>query len=278
MLAGSTPPSRQPRNTSDNDRVQDIRVSVCLEDGTPVAAELVELARMDLMLRVDRPLRFSTPIRLVLFRDFSRGVAHCRAVVHWCRTERGCWKLGAFLTTPIADCITDRCGAELRAHLRYPAGWKSWIRIDDTGQLERALIVDYSVAGVCTSLPCAVEPGKQLSLFGSGSTVNSPEIPARVQWCRPHQSGFMMGCFIASQRGKDLPRIFENHDAIHASETSSDVALAANDPGHLRWIEQTMQEHFLPVEPIPQPPQQTEQPQKRLFRLEPDHSGAWNLY
>jgi PilZ domain len=274
MQVGSIPPSDQKTTEASAICVHEIRVSVCLEDGTPVAAELVELARMDLMLRVDRPLRFSTPIRLVLFRDFAGGVAHCRAVVHWCRTEQGCWKLGAFLTTRIADCITERCGADLRAHLRYPAGWNSWVRFDANGQLERAMIYDYSIGGVSVLLPCRAEPGEQLSLFGSGSPHSSQEVHARVQWCHPHEKQFLVGCFLPSQSGKDLPRIFENLGAIHAEAHNSEAVHAANDPGHVSWIEQALLENFRAVE-SPAPVAQDEDRQQ--IRLEADPSGAWTI-
>jgi len=274
MQVGSRPPFQKPDFSSQNTHVQEIRVSVCLEDGTPIAAELVELARMDLMLRVDRPLRYGTPIRLVLFRDFARGVAHCRAVVHWCRTEQGSWRLGAFLTTPIADSITERCGGELRAHLRYPAGWKSWVRIEPTGRLEQAIIHDYSIAGICSQLPCPAEAGQQLSLFSYGSGVPNSEIPVRVQWCRPYDGGFLTGCFIPGHRGKDLPGIFENHDAIHADLHGSDLVHAANDPSHVSWIEQSLQECFHTVQEHRQI-EGEDNPSK--IRLEQDHSGGWTM-
>lgn len=252
---------------------EEIRVAVCTEDGTPLAAELIELARTDLLFRADRPLRFSTPLRMVLFRDFSSGVANCRAVVHWCQTEGRAWRLGAFLTTPVPDHLTEHQCDGLRAHLRYPAGWKSWVRSESNGRLEQAVVEDYSIAGACLRLPASCMPGEQLVLFGAGGPQSSLRLTMQVQWCRPDQQSYLVGCFVPLHRGRELPRMFSNLDALHVSQQDNSGDERHLESSRIRWIEQTLQEEF---QAPPANPQAVAAPQR--IRLEPDATGSWKIH
>ena len=94
------------RHTSRMPRT-DISVSVCLETGTPIPAHLVEVARLDLMILTDRPLRYGTTVQLALFSDLVSSVTQTHGIVHWCRPHQHGWQIGIFMTMPLPDRLTE---------------------------------------------------------------------------------------------------------------------------------------------------------------------------
>lgn len=232
--AGRTPPT-------------EISVSVCLDSGTPIPARLVELARLDLMIVTDRPLRYGTAVQLALFSDLVSSVTQTRGTVHWCRPHQHGWQIGIFMTMPLPDRLTEREWSDLRNSLRYECNWKAWILWDGDGQLEPIWIANYSIGGVCLHAQRVVTHGSRFTLFGSSGTNDRAVLNGDVQWTRRNSDGVLIGCHIHQQRGRDLPKMFGNLDAVHVESQDSPIPDRSSDSIETQNCELSAREQFLPA-------------------------------
>lgn len=225
----------------------EIFLSACLEGGIPLPAQLLELARVDLTFLTDRPLRFGTPVQIAIFSDFVSSVAQHKAIVHWCRPHARGWHVGAFLTQPLPDRLTSHEWNDLRSTLRYDCTWKAWALWAETGVLESVQIQNYSITGLRLVKDTAVLPEMEFSLFGSAGRRDRAVVKGKVQWCRPVEGCFHVGALIHGQKGRDLPRIFGNLDAVHVDSSQPDDIHSGESQETLR-CEQELMERFLPSE------------------------------
>ena len=223
----------------------EIFLSACLEGGIPLPAHLLELARMDLTFLTDRPLRFGTPIQIAIFSDFVSSVAQNKAFVHWCRPHARGWQVGAYLTQPLPDRLTSHEWNDLRSTLRYDCSWKAWALWGDSGVLESVQIQNYSITGLRLVKETSVPIDAEFSLFSSAGRRDREVIKGRVQWCRPAENCFNVGALIHGQRGRDLPRIFGNLEAVHVDIRRTDSIHTGESHDTLR-CEQELMERFLP--------------------------------
>ncbi len=105
------------------------------ENGAPLPAILVDVARNDVLILTDRPLRFGTALQMVIYCDLITAISYTRGTVHSCRaTSRG-WEIGVFLSQTLPMRLTSRAFDDLRGHLRYECDWKAWILWKTTGCL-----------------------------------------------------------------------------------------------------------------------------------------------
>ena len=243
-LSSRTAPGASPGRFSH----PEINVSVCLDCGTPIPAQLLELARMDLMLLTDRPLRFGTSIQLAIFSDLVSAVTYNRAVVHWSRPHSRGWQIGAFLTQPLPDRLTEQAWNDLRNTLRYECNWKAWLLLDSDGRLEPVRILNYSITGLRMRIDTMIPSNSNFSLFGSAGTRGPAMLNGQLQWCRAVDETFQAGGIIHGQKGRELPRLFGGTTAVHLKPADADRDRHSESLETLR-CEQQCQEQFLP--PIP---------------------------
>lgn len=222
----------------------EISVSVCLDNGTPIPARLLELARMDLRILTDRPLRFGTPLQVSLFSDFVNAVTQNRAIVHWCRPHEAGWQIGAFLTTSLPDRLTENAWNDLRNALRYDCNWKAWILWDDQTQPEATHIVNYSISGLRLEHSRVIPANASFSLLNSAASRDRAILNGRVHWSRPLEDQFLVGCLIHGQRGRDLPKMFGNLSAVHV-DTADLPAVTPQESEETLRCEQSLEERFL---------------------------------
>ncbi len=211
LLSSRTAPGVSPSRFSH----PEISVSVCLDCGTPIPARLEELARMDLMLLTDRPLRFGTSIQLAIFSDLVSAVTYNRAVVHWSRPHSCGWQIGAFLTQPLPDRLIEQSWNDLRTALRYDCNWKGWLLLETGGELEPVRILQYSISGLCMRTETMIPVNSRFSLFGTSATCGPAVISGQIDWCRTVEESIQAGGIIHGQKGRDLPRLFESMPAVH---------------------------------------------------------------
>jgi len=226
----------------------EISVSVCLDCGTPVPARMLDLARTDLTILTDRPLRFGTPLQLVLFSDLVSAVTQNRGIVHLCRPHRSGWQIGAFLTSPLPDRLTESVWNDLKNSLRHECNWKAWILWDESGELETVRILNYSINGLRLSSATPVSAGSTFALFGSAGRHDRAVLKGRVQWCRGVDDGCQIGCVVHAQRGRDLPKMFGNLAAVHVDGATSPDGMSFESDETLR-CEQARTERFLASSP-----------------------------
>ena len=226
----------------------EISVSVCLDCGTPIPARLVELAHLDLIMVTDRPMRYGTVVQLALFGDLVTTVTQNRGIVHWCRPHQHGWHVGVFLTMPLPDRLTEREWSDLRHTLRYECNWKAWVLWDGDGQLEPVWISDYSIKGVCLTSQRIVKQGSKFTMFGSTGTRDRAVLNGDVQWTRQNPDGVLIGCHIQGQRGRDLPKMFGNLDAVHVASEESPGPVLPSDSIETQNYELAAHERFLPAD------------------------------
>jgi len=224
----------------------EISVSVCLDCSTPVPARLVELARTDLKILTDRPLRYGTRVQLALFGDMVASVTQNRGIVHWCRPHHVGWQIGVFLTMPLPDRLTEREWSDLRNSLRYECNWKAWILWDDNGQLEPVWVSDYSVDGLCFDTDQIIPSGRKFTLFGAAGGREKAVLTGEVQWAHQIESGVSVGCLIHGMRGRDLPRLFGNLDALHLATDEDSPFRVPTESLETQNCELAAREKFMP--------------------------------
>lgn len=230
-------------------RSAEVRLSACLESGTPVPATSVEVARLDLLFQSDRPLRFGTPLKLALYSEPVTNVVYTKAIVHYCRaTPRG-WRIGAFLTNPLPGRLTERCSEEMRSQLRYEIDWKAWVFWEREGRLTPVKISSYSINGLRLILESPVMAGEVFSMFGSAGGRDRAMIRGQVEWCRPSEHQFAAGCSLTGQRGRDLPRMFGNLTALHVDLTEGVSSLPGGESVEMMQSQYSEPEHFLAESP-----------------------------
>ena len=203
---------------------------------------------MDLMLLTDRPLRFGTSIQLALFSDLVSAVTYNRAVVHWSRPHSGGWQIGAFLTQPLPDRLTENSWNDLRNTLRYDCNWKAWLLLDNGGELEPVRILNYSITGLRMRTECMIPQNSSFSLFGASAMRGPAVISGRIQWCRTVDETIQAGGTIHGQKGRDLPRLFGSMTAVHLKPAEASHVRHSESLETLR-CELQGAEQFLP--PIP---------------------------
>lgn len=224
----------------------DICMSACLDCGTPLPTQLLELARADLIFITDRPLRFGTSVQLSLYSDFVSAVTQNRATIHWCRPHTQGWQIGAFLNQPLPDRLTENQWNDLRGSLRYDCNWKAWVLWEQNGQLDSVKVVNYSISGIRMLASHPIVANQPFSLFGSAGSRERAVLNGQVQWCRPIEDQFQVAGLIHGQRGRELPRMFGNLTAVHVEKNACD-AEGDRESHNTRRCEQDMEERFLPV-------------------------------
>jgi len=246
ILPTTIHPAVQVRSAS---RIQqpEISVSVCLDCGIPVPARLVELTRQDLMMLTDRPLRYGTNLQLALFGNLMTTVTQNRALVHWCRPNQHGWQIGAFLTMPLPNRLTEREWSDLRNSLRYECNWRAWVLWDGDGKLEPVRITNYSVGGISLDTKRIVPHGSKFTLFGSNGAKDRSALNGEVQWTRQNSDGVQLGCHIHGQRGRDLPKMFGNLDSVHIAPVEGQNSDGTSDSLETQACELAAAERFLPT-------------------------------
>ena len=239
--------NRQSARPMLNRKAVGVKASACLECGTPLAAELVDVARLDLLLLSDRPLRYGTVLRVALFSDLVSSVAYATVSEHFCRATHEGWQIGGFLGQPLPDRLVERFWDNLRGQLRYECDWKGWVLWDNDGLLESAQLIGYSLSGLRMIVQKPVADGSEFSLFRSSGQSDGGFVKARTEWSR--QIGpdeFIVGCFIPSQRGRELPAMFGNLADVHFENFDSSQAVTRRDNGASVFFDTASTEQFLP--------------------------------
>lgn len=247
MLLSSADNSIQGTKNANRIRHSEVSVSLCLDCGTPIAARLVELTRQDLMIISDRPLRYGTSVQLALFGDLATTVTQNRGLVHWYRPTQHGWQIGIFLTMPLPDRLTEREWSDLWACLRYECNWKAWVLWDGDGQLEPVWLTDYSINGLSLAGKRNVPAGCKFTLFGSSKSHDRSALNGDVQWTRKNPDGVLIGCHVHRQRGRDLPKMFGNLDALHVAPEENKPLDQRSDSLETLNCELAACERFLPA-------------------------------
>lgn len=246
LLSTNIHPADQTRSLS---RIYqpEISVSVCLDCGTPVPARLVELTRQDVMILTDRPLRYGTSLQLALFGNLMTSVTQNRGLVHWCRPNQHGWQIGAFLTMPLPNRLTEREWNDLRDSLHYECNWRAWVLWEGDGKIEPVWITNYSICGISLHTRRTVPHGSKFTLFGSKGSKNRSALNGEVKLTRMHADGVHLGCHIHGQRGRDLPKMFGNLDSVHIALDEDQNTDRTTDSLETQNCELAAAERFLPT-------------------------------
>jgi hypothetical protein len=84
-----------------------------------------------------------------------------------------------------------------------------------------------------------------------------------VQWCRYVETAYQAGAMVFGQRGRELPKMFGNLDAVHADGSGTHQMQSLESPETLRF-EQSLEERFLPL---------SSPGKKRTFRVDENYDA-----
>lgn len=221
------------------------RVSMSLENGAPLPAILVDVARNDVLILTDRPLRFGTALQMVIYCDLITAISYTRGTVHSCRATNRGWEIGVFLSQTLPMRLTSRAFDDLRGHLRYECDWKAWILWDDNGMLDPIRIVNYSIGGMRIRMNHVMPAGSEFTLFPSAGNRTEGAVPGKLQWCRQAGEDYFGGCLLHGHRGRELPRMFANLSAVHISQSSPPSRLLEEDSPDTLLMDLLKDDRFL---------------------------------
>ena len=185
----------------------------CLESGVPLPLNISEISRGDVRLTTDRPLKFGTPIALIMYLDFVSGTVPNRGVVHWCRPSNSGWELGVYLNSPIPESMLSKSWWELRDNLRYPCNWSAWLQSSEFATRQRMRILNYALSGIKISCAANLKLGQEFGICISMSEYSAPVMLGRIE--RIDSAPNQYGCYLAHEAGRFLPGIFHQSSDLH---------------------------------------------------------------
>lgn len=194
-------------------RTGGIHMCGCLESGTPLPLCVTEIARGDVRLTTDRPLRYGTPISLVMYQDLISGTVPNRGIVHWCRPSTIGWELGVYLNAPIPENMMSNSWWELRDSLRFSCNWGAWLQIPDVEARKPMQILDYSLCGMRLHCETRLAMGVEVSVCTSSSQHAPPVLVGTIEHHDASTSNY--GCFLPHETGRFLPGLFNQNTALH---------------------------------------------------------------
>ena len=197
-----------------------IQACASLDSGVPLPVRVLQVARTDIKILTDRPLRFGTRLRLAMYVNMQSVSASNNAVVHWCRPGSEGWQIGAFFTSTLPEHLLTDAWWELRNQIRYEANWRAWIRWSGTQSAEPVQLLDYSISGVRMNYAGHVQSGRTFWLYSSSVNDTRPLLEGRVQWVGESADGCSLGCYLFNEKGRELPRAFNQSSILHIEDTN----------------------------------------------------------
>lgn len=194
-------------------RTGGIQICACLESGVPLPLNVEEIARGDVRLTTDRPLKFGTRLTMAIFLDFLSGSVPNRGVVHWCRPSVSGWQLGIFLNSPIPESMMSRSWWELRDSIRYACNWPAWLSLPNQSIRQPIRILNYSLCGIKISCDASLSIGTEFGICTSSSEHSPPTLVGRVE--RTDVAPSQFGCYLPHETGRFLPGVFNQSSALH---------------------------------------------------------------
>ena len=186
--------------------------AICLPSGNPLPVSIIDVARGDLRILTDRPLRFGTRTNIVFFcRDLTNTTPNT-GIVHWCRPADGGWELGLFLNSPIPESMVSNSWWELRDSIRYPCQWQGWMLEADGTARRPITITDYSLGGMRFECRWRLPLGTRIQISQSPHPSVPAFVPGRVE--RLISDGGY-GCFLPREGGRFLPGMFNASQSLH---------------------------------------------------------------
>ncbi|MCA9034990.1 MAG: hypothetical protein KDA91_07670 [Planctomycetaceae bacterium] len=198
-----------------------MKVAISLPDGMPLATEMLDIAREDILVLTDRPLRFGTRLRVAVFGDLVSMVVYTEAIVHFSRATHCGWKIGAFLDRVLPERLVDHHWDDLRSQIRYDCDWKAWVHTEQTGDLEAVHLIDYSLSGIRLALNSPLEMGTKFRLHSSAGKSRCVSLYGRIEWCRFVEGRYVAGALLPDQQGRLIPRLFGNLIDLHFDGSES---------------------------------------------------------
>ena len=200
-------------STSNTPRTGGVQMCGCLESGAPLPLSVSEIARGEIRLTTDRPLRFGTKISLVMFLDLVSGTVPNRGIVHWCRPSISGWELGLYLNAPIPESMLSKFWGELRENLRFACNWGAWIQLPNDAKRKPLRILDYSLCGMKLHCETVLNVGLKVSICTSSSEYSNPVLIGTIE--RQDIVHNTYGCFLPHETGRFLPGLFNQGTALH---------------------------------------------------------------
>lgn len=194
-------------------RTGGIKVSACLESGLPLPSAVQDIARSDVRLLTDRPLRFGTRINLVLYLNLVSSTVPNVGVVHWCRPSTHGWELGLYLNSPIPESLISKSWWELRQSIRYECHWRAWLVGQEDAPRNMIVIGNYSLCGMKFESPLKLVPGSDIQISHSAAPSVPAYIRGRVE--RVGQNVNDYGCYLPHESGRFLPSMFNHGSTLH---------------------------------------------------------------
>lgn len=179
----------------------------------PLPVAVQDIARSDVRMLTDRPLRFGTRVNLVLYLHMMSSTVPNVGVVHWCRPGTHGWELGLYLNAPIPESLISKSWWELRQSIRYDCHWNAWL-VDAKKNTRRLIAIrNYSLSGMKFECSEKLKAGTYIDVSHS----STPSVPAYIRGRveRVGHNANDYGCYLPHESGRFLPSMFNHGSTLH---------------------------------------------------------------
>lgn len=208
-------------------RVSPERVMV-LRCGRDVqSAYIIESAKYDLHLSLERPVPVGEIVEFSVSTGFPVEVKVFTGVAHWSMSHRVNPEIGVALSSPVPPELIVASRGSLRNDIRYPCKVAGMLGPAEEKSLKPATAINYSRSGMCLQAGERYEVGQQLrfewsSWVGRTESASGRSMKASIRWISQVGGMYLIGCDTPEKTpwplaSVDLVRLFQSPTSARTS-------------------------------------------------------------
>lgn len=163
------------------------------------SAYIIESARYDLHLSIERPIPAGDTVEFSVPTGFPVETKTVTGAVHWSVSHRVNSEIGVALSTPVPPELIVASGGSLRNEIRYPCKVAGMLGLVGEKLRKPATAINCSRSGMCLQATENVEAGQELcfewnSWGGPTESARSTTINASIRWISQVAGMSLIGC------------------------------------------------------------------------------------
>ena len=180
-------------------RVSPERVMILRWGREVQSAYIIESARYDLHLSLERSIPAGETVEFSVSTGFPVETKVFTGVVHWSMSHRVSPEIGVALSTTVPPELIVASRGSLRNDIRYPCKVAGMLGIADEKSLKPATAINYSRSGMCLQAVEKYEIGQELgfewsSWVGRTESAGGRILKASIRWISQVGGMSLIGC------------------------------------------------------------------------------------
>lgn len=163
------------------------------------AAYIIESAKYDLHLSLERPVSAGEIVEFSVSTGFPVETKVVTGAVHWSMSHRVSPEIGIALSAPVPPELIVASRGSLRNDIRYPCKVAGMLGLADEKSLKPATAINYSRSGMCLQADARYEVGQELcfewnSWVGRTESASGRSMNASIRWVSQIGGMSLIGC------------------------------------------------------------------------------------